>query len=126
MPIDELDPNLIRARASDGAAATIPDAIDLIIAKINEVIGDVAPPPGGDGDQHFVYTCTGAEGSSFTVPLPAARASVTYIATVQGIVGNLRIYRAPQSGYQLGQITVEASANVQNGDKLAITVADIT
>ncbi len=126
MPITELAPYLIRSQAEDGTAATIPDAIDTIIAKLNEVIGSVAPPPGGDGDQHFVYTCTGSEGSSFTVPLPAARATTTYIATVQGIVGNLRIYRAPQSGYQLAQITVESSASVQAGDKLAITVSDIT
>lgn len=38
----QLDPNLIRPSASDGTAAILPDGIDLIIAKINEIILDDA------------------------------------------------------------------------------------
>lgn len=42
MPVTELDPELIRSDASSGAAKKVPDAIDLIIGKLNEVIGDVS------------------------------------------------------------------------------------
>lgn len=42
MPVTPLDPELIRSDASSGAAKKIPDAIDQIIGKINEVIGDVS------------------------------------------------------------------------------------
>lgn len=40
MTIAQLDPNLIRPRASAGSSETWPDAIDIIIAKINEILTD--------------------------------------------------------------------------------------
>lgn len=60
--ITELDPNLIRALASSGAATSIPDALDTIIAKINEVISDLGGGAiAGSGTSGTLAKFTGSE-----------------------------------------------------------------
>lgn len=83
------------------------------------------------GPQRFVFTVTGSENglSQFNVNLPTARANTNYVARVEDggtVSGNLRNYVAPIAGYTTSLIQVKAAAAVATGDKLIITVDDLT
>lgn len=58
-----IDPDLLRPTAEDGAAAQLAEAVELIIAVINEGLA------GGSGGVVTNYVATGAEGTDFMVTL---------------------------------------------------------
>ncbi len=124
MSIEQLDPYLIRPAASSGTTTTEPDAIDIIIAKLNALI---AVAPGGGGGQRFVYTATGAEGAEFTLTFPVAQDDTSYVVRVTGGgVGSLRLYDTVISTYTTADCTVRASSSLSAGDKLIVTVEALT
>lgn len=129
MTVSSLDPNLIRSNASAGRARNDLDAIDIIIAKLNEVIAALVSPPGGSGAQIFVYTATGAEANPFVVTLPAARASALYnvIAVMAGPLANaIKVIRPLSATFTTTTFQVELSASAQAGDVYMFFVGDRT
>lgn len=90
-------------------------------------VNDSGGGGGGGNSQRFIYTATGAEGDSFPIALPAARANTNYGAQVTGagLAFNLD-FDVPQSGYTTTQITVDSSGVLTAGDKLLVEVADLT
>lgn len=78
--------------------------------------------------QSFVYTATGAESDSFTVTLPAARASASYVVQVtQGAVAaTLKQASADPATFSTTQFTLALSSAPDAGDSFLITVEDLT
>jgi len=81
--------------------------------------------------QRFLFTVTGSENglSTFNVALPATRSSTSYTVHIEDggtVSGNHREYWAPIAGFTTTQIQVKAGAPVATGDKLLITVEDLT
>ncbi len=79
--------------------------------------------------QRFLYVATGAEGSSFNVPLPAARADANYIALVNlasSPAGGLYLVVAPVAGYAVNQVQLQTSVPVTAGDTFIISVGGLT
>lgn len=93
------------------------------VAQIN-----VAAVP--DTKQVFRYVVTGLEpGNPFTVPLPAARASINYNVFIQlaGPQANaFKDYRPLEASYAVNQFDVECGAVPDVGDILEIIVEDLT
>ena len=82
---------------------------------------------GGSGNaQRFTYVATGAEGDTFTLNLPAARANANYIAQVTGggLAGQL-LFDTPRTQYTVNSFQVKASAPLVAGDVLNISVEDL-
>lgn len=126
MPVAQLDPELIRSDASSGAAKKIPDAIDQIIGKINEVIA----AGGGSGTaQVFRYSVTGSEGNPFPITLPGVRATANYNVQIQqaGPQANaFKDYRPLFSSFTTAGFNVECGAVPEADDVLLFTVEDYT
>ncbi len=83
--------------------------------------------PGNFANQSFLYRCTGAEGDSFTIAFPTARADTNYVAvvTLASAPGNQYLCNAPPSGYTTTGISVVTGAPVVAGDILAVVVTEI-
>ena len=86
-----------------------------------------ATPIAGGNRQAFIYVATGTEGDSFVVALPAARASVNYIARASGagLAASL-VFDCPTSQYLVDRFRLDCSAAPAAGDHIAITVEDLT
>lgn len=85
---------------------------------------------GGATDQVFTYVCTGAEGSDFFIPLPAARADDNYVPQVTcGGVSEVTVADHPDL-VALDRTTLQfrviTTADVQLGDRLDVTVQQRT
>ncbi len=125
MPIEQLDPYLIRTRAAIGVATTEPDAIDVLIAKINEIIAGAGTGTG----QVFRYTAAGGEANPLTVALPAERASANYnvfVAMGGPLANPLKLARALVSTFTTLEFQAEFSVPLQAGDIVLFHVADLT
>lgn len=82
---------------------------------------------GGGAVQAFTYTCTGAEGSDFTIALPATRPDVDYIPQVTcGGVTAILTFDCPNADRTTTQFRVIASAAVQAGDPLDVVATQRT
>lgn len=85
---------------------------------------------GGVPDQVFTYVCTGAEGSDFFIPLPAARPDDDYVPQVTcGGVAEILTFDVPDLvalDRTTTQFRVVASSAVQLGDQLDVTVQQRT
>lgn len=85
---------------------------------------------GGSLTQVFTYVCTGAEGSDFFIPLPAARPDDNYVPQVTcGGVSEITVADLPDLvalDRTTTQFRVIATADVQLGDRLDVTVQQRT
>lgn len=126
MPATHLDPELIRSDAQSGAATDLLDAIDLIIAKINEVIDG----GGGTSDaQRFIYTANGTETDKFTLPLPSARADANYnvqICHLKGVADTIKTISVIDGTLTTTGFNVELSTALAVGEKLMVDVVNRT
>jgi hypothetical protein len=122
VPVTQLDPYLIRSAAADGMSATWPDAIDLLIAKINELVAG-----GGGSSTHIVYTCSGAEGTTIPIVFADVRDTATYVVqlTHGGPAANpFQSYRPLHSSFATTGFNIEAAAGAVAGDIIMISVSD--
>lgn len=77
--------------------------------------------------QSFVYTATGAETDTFTLTLEAARPTTNYGAAVTGLgLTDQLTFDVVASGNTLTTISVKSSGALTAGDKLLVTVQDLT
>ena len=87
-----------------------------------------ANPSGGTAlvGQTFIYQATGSEGASFTVPLPTAQPSTSYLVTARGVgLANFLSFDAPTAQYTTTTFRLDCSAAPAAGDKIAITVENL-
>jgi hypothetical protein len=85
------------------------------------------PGSGTWAAQAFTHTCTGAEGDSFPIALPAPRHSTTYIAAVTLLsspASSQALYNAPPANYTTSQITV-LGPPPGAGDVLGVVITEI-
>lgn len=125
MPVDQIDPDLIRSNAAAGSSTDLLAAIDLIILTINQIID------GGTGldGQVFRYTATGSEANPVTISLPSTWYSQADLMdynvqiTMGGPSSNtMKIARALVSTFTNSGFDVETSATLEAGDILMFTV----
>lgn len=86
-------------------------------------------PPTPSTNQVFRYVATGAEGTQFTVALPALRASANYnVQITQGgpLANVFKTPRALVSTFTNTDFDVELAAAAEAGDILMFTVEDLT
>jgi hypothetical protein len=79
--------------------------------------------------QRFTYTASGAEGSSFNVPLPATRANANYLVFVNqaDVVGGAALMiTCPATGRTNAQFPVIVSSSLVGGEVFEFYVADPT
>ena len=76
----------------------------------------------------FVYTATGSEGSSFTIPFPTTRADANYVASVALSAQAMSWYsvRAPTSGYTTTGIAVLTGIAPTAGDTIVVVIMERT
>jgi len=90
------------------------------------LVSGVGPGAGAGRTDVFTYICTGAEGSDFFIPLPAARVDDNYVPRVScGGVATILAFNLPDlaaADRTTLQFRVIASAAVQIGDRLDVTV----
>jgi hypothetical protein len=77
--------------------------------------------------QRFTYVADGSEGSSFNIPLPAARANTNYQVSInQATMTAALAIIAPTAGRTTALFPVQTSSAVVAGDTFEITVVDPT
>ena len=84
---------------------------------------------GGGLVQVFEYVADGTETNPFTVPLPAARASVNYgvqITLSRPLANAIKIVSVVDGTFTVNGFDVELSADIEANDVLQITVEDLT
>lgn len=81
MHVDQIDPELLVQQAEIGTATTPRAALDVLIAKINELIG------AGRTVRIITYTATGSEGVDFPVPIGLTLDTTDYEVGFFGIAG---------------------------------------
>lgn len=77
--------------------------------------------------QRFRYVANGAEGSSFTITLPAARANAGYMVfcTLADVAAGLA-FSLPTAGRTINDFPMLTSGDLSNGDTLEFFVTDPT
>ncbi len=78
--------------------------------------------------QHFIYTASGSEGTTFAVALPANRASAGYVVQVTrgGPAGTFIDVQAIVSSFAVGTFNMESAIQLPAGYKLMISVFTLT
>lgn len=85
------------------------------------------PPPGTITGLTFIYTATGSEGASFTVTFPTSRPSTNYLISARGVgLADFLSFDAPTAQYTTTTFRLDCSAAPTAGDKIAITVEDLS
>ncbi len=108
--------------------ASIPD----LITALDEYMATLGYAPtalDASAKQIFQYAAVGNESASFTINLPAARASANYnvqITIAGGGANALKLVRAIPSSFTTTQFDIELSAPAEAGDVFMITVEDLT
>jgi hypothetical protein len=110
----------VRRQGFNAAAPGSPPTIDLA--------GSIDPSTGGGLTQNFTYIATGAEGSDFNVPLPAARLNDDYVvmATLGG-VSVLFAFDCPDliaGDRTTAQFRMVTSVALTAGDRIDFSVQD--
>lgn len=111
-------------------ATTLNFSTDFDITDQGANVAGIALRPSITGDRvSFLYTADGSEGSSFVVGFPGAveRADLNYnVQITMGDYTDLLTVAAPTSGFQLGAIQIDTSADVTAGDQFMIDIVTRT
>lgn len=87
--------------------------------------GEWTAPTGGGNIQRFRHTCTGAEGTSILVTLPATRGNNTYnVQATQATYTTLLMFGCPLGDRTTTQFRIRTSTAVTAGDSFDIVVSD--
>ena len=125
MTVAKLDPRLIHSDADIGKATDQPDAIDVMVEKINELVDATS---GTETEQASLYIASGTEGDSFAVPLPIPRTDTNYAVTMSvGIQANgAYTLAAPTFLFGLTSFRVFAGVPPTAGDTFSFKVSDLS
>lgn len=126
--------NLLSGAADPSAGAGVAAPIGSLYLRTNGVpyikigVGNTewaSFQPGSP--QRFRYVANGAEGSSFTITLPAARANAGYMVfcTLADVAAGLG-FSLPTAGRTINDFPMLTTGDLSNGDTLEFFVIDPT